>query len=65
MSADEIIVLRDGTIAERGTHGELLTAGGLYAGMWERQLEANEAEAVLARERREREEREARRRQEA
>ena len=65
VNADEIIVLRDGTIAERGTHGELLAAGGIYAGMWERQLEATEAEKVLARERAEREDREARRRAEA
>ena len=65
VGADEIIVLRDGRIAERGTHAELLTSGGLYAGMWERQLEANEAEAILARERQEREDRESRRRTEA
>ena len=52
VGADEIIVLRDGVIAERGTHSDLLRRGGLYAGMWERQLEADEAEAVLAREQR-------------
>ena len=54
VNADEIIVLRDGTIAERGTHRELLAAGGIYSRMWERQLEASEAEKVLARERAER-----------
>lgn len=31
---DEILVLVDGTIAERGTHEELLTRGGVYAGLW-------------------------------
>jgi ATP-binding cassette subfamily B protein len=44
INADEIIVLRDGVIAERGTHQVLLLRDGLYAQMWARQLEANEAE---------------------
>lgn len=48
ISADEIIVLRDGKIAERGTHGELIElSDGLYAQMWARQAEAIEAEARL------------------
>ncbi|MGE0501342.1 MAG: ABC transporter ATP-binding protein/permease [Rhizobiaceae bacterium] len=47
VNADEIIVLKDGTIAERGTHGKLLDAGGLYAAMWSRQREATEAEQRL------------------
>ncbi len=42
--ADEILVLKDGTVAERGTHRELLAKAGLYAKMWERQAqEAAEA----------------------
>ena len=49
IGADEIIVLRDGRIAERGTHGALLAAGGLYADMWNRQREATEAEERLRR----------------
>jgi ATP-binding cassette, subfamily B, heavy metal transporter len=32
--ADEIIVLRDGEIAERGRHADLLAKRGLYARMW-------------------------------
>lgn len=32
--ADEIIVLRQGSIAERGTHAALLSLGGLYAQLW-------------------------------
>ena len=44
INADEIIVLRDGLIAERGTHQQLLARDGLYAQMWARQREATEAE---------------------
>ena len=49
ISADEIIVLQDGRIAERGRHAELLAAKGLYASMWDRQREATEAEEKLRR----------------
>ncbi len=45
--ADEIIVLRDGLIAERGSHTHLLKEKGLYAQMWDRQREATEAEERL------------------
>jgi ATP-binding cassette subfamily B protein len=48
VAADEIIVLDQGRIAERGTHGELLASGGLYASMWNRQREAEEAREKLA-----------------
>ncbi|MCL2636520.1 MAG: ATP-binding cassette domain-containing protein, partial [Betaproteobacteria bacterium] len=34
MNADEILVMDDGRIAERGRHGELLAADGAYARMW-------------------------------
>ncbi len=48
INADEIIVLRNGQIAERGSHRELLEQpDGLYAQMWARQSEAIEAEAKL------------------
>jgi ATP-binding cassette, subfamily B, heavy metal transporter len=53
IGADEIIVLKDGRIAERGTHRGLLDAGGLYAEMWNRQREASEAEERLRRAREE------------
>jgi ABC-type glutathione transport system ATPase component len=42
--ADEILVLDDGTIAERGTHRDLLERGGLYAAMYRRQLLEEELE---------------------
>src|ERR1700712_5473039 len=48
VGADEIIVLDQGRIAERGTHSQLLAAGGLYASMWNRQREAEEAREKLA-----------------
>ncbi len=43
IGADEIIVLQDGMIAERGSHNNLLDKKGLYAAMWDRQREASEA----------------------
>src|ERR1700716_2085698 len=48
VGADEIIVLDQGRIAERGTHVRLLASGGLYASMWNRQREAEEAREKLA-----------------
>ncbi len=47
VNADEIIVLKNGEIAERGKHKTLLAQKGLYAQMWNRQLEANRAEEQL------------------
>ncbi len=48
VGADEIIVLDQGRIAERGSHIRLLASGGLYASMWNRQREAEEAREKLA-----------------
>lgn len=47
VGADEILVLKDGLITERGTHPELLAQDGLYASMWRAQREATEAEERL------------------
>ncbi len=48
MDADTILVLNHGRIVERGSHRELLAAGGEYARMWALQQQAAQAEAVLA-----------------
>lgn len=40
IDADEIIVLKDGHIAERGRHGELIDLDGIYASMWHEQQQA-------------------------
>jgi ATP-binding cassette, subfamily B, heavy metal transporter len=42
VDADEILVLSEGQVAERGTHMSLLAADGLYARMWELQVEQGE-----------------------
>ncbi|TNC16029.1 ABC transporter ATP-binding protein/permease [Methylobacterium terricola] len=49
VGADEIIVLDQGRIAERGTHLALLAEGGVYAAMWNRQREADAAREALKR----------------
>ena len=38
VDADQILVMDQGRIVERGTHAQLLAAGTVYAQMWERQL---------------------------
>ena len=48
VGADQIVVLDAGRIAERGTHGELLRQGGLYAEMWNRQQAEREDVALAA-----------------
>lgn len=42
--ADQILVLKEGIIVERGRHDELLAEEGLYASMWKLQLESNISE---------------------
>jgi ATP-binding cassette subfamily B protein len=48
VDADDILVLDDGVIVERGTHPALLARGGIYAAMWERQQRAADHLAAVA-----------------
>lgn len=45
-TADQIVVLDDGRIVERGTHDALLAAGGLYTDLYERQQLEDELAAT-------------------
>jgi ATP-binding cassette subfamily B protein len=46
VDADEIVVLDQGQVAERGTHAGLLAQGGLYARLWALQAELDQAVAA-------------------
>ncbi|WP_140985561.1 ABCB family ABC transporter ATP-binding protein/permease [Asticcacaulis tiandongensis] len=48
VGADEILVLKDGVVAERGRHNDLMALGGLYFDMWEKQKAADAARETLA-----------------
>jgi ATP-binding cassette subfamily B protein len=37
MDADQILVIRDGAVAEKGRHEELITSGGIYSDLFSRQ----------------------------
>ena len=47
VNADEILVLDQGVVVERGRHAELIERAGLYASMWERQRAVDEARERL------------------
>jgi ABC-type transport system involved in Fe-S cluster assembly fused permease/ATPase subunit len=44
-TADQILVLHGGQVVERGTHEELLAMKGRYAGMWRKQIRAQQKAA--------------------
>ncbi|KAG7241004.1 hypothetical protein INR49_026034 [Caranx melampygus] len=45
IGADQILVISEGRIAERGRHEELLLKGGLYADMWTKQQQAQDSDS--------------------
>ena len=49
INADEILVIDRGIIVERGRHDQLLAQDGVYAALWNRQREADEARETLKR----------------
>ncbi|WP_095589035.1 ABCB family ABC transporter ATP-binding protein/permease [Actibacterium ureilyticum] len=48
VDADEIVVLEDGVIVERGRHEALLERNGRYAAMWQRQKAGEDADQAAA-----------------
>ncbi|MPN59693.1 Lipid A export ATP-binding/permease protein MsbA [bioreactor metagenome] len=48
VEAHEILVMDSGRIIERGTHEELLAAGGRYSSMWNMQLNQAESSEIPA-----------------
>ncbi len=48
VNADQIVVLDAGRVVERGTHGELLAAGGAYARLWAMQARHEVADGGAA-----------------
>ena len=48
VDADRIVVLEQGVVVEHGTHDELVTLGGRYASMWQRQLSEQDEDVDVA-----------------
>jgi ATP-binding cassette subfamily B protein len=47
VDADKIIVLDNGSVAEQGSHNQLLELQGRYAQMWAMQLQAQQENSVF------------------
>ena len=48
VDADRILVVDDGRIVESGRHDELLRAGGLYADLYQTQVDSHTSDAPAA-----------------
>lgn len=42
LSADQILVIDEGQVVQRGSHNDLLVQGGLYKDLYERQFQISE-----------------------
>ena len=45
-NADQIVVLKEGCVAEKGTHEQLLQKNGLYARLWNEQSQAEQWQLI-------------------
>ena len=45
-NANQILVLKDGEIIQRGNHQKLLEAGGLYKELWDQQAKVVESASI-------------------
>lgn len=45
-NANQILVLKDGEIIQRGNHKKLLEAGGLYKELWDQQAKVVESASI-------------------
>ncbi|KAF9652999.1 hypothetical protein BDM02DRAFT_3088177 [Thelephora ganbajun] len=50
-TADQILVLKEGSVIERGSHAELLASNGTFAEMWNDQVSASDAASTVAKRR--------------
>ncbi|MBQ6660155.1 MAG: hypothetical protein IJM57_01850, partial [Lachnospiraceae bacterium] len=47
LSADEILVVKDGMVTERGTHKELVATGGVYTELYNTQFKKVDEEGLI------------------
>ena len=47
VDADQIFVIENGTVAEKGTHNELLANGEIYSNMWRAHMSVKDSEQEM------------------